>query len=583
MKAARAALLIPALLCSCGEDASVAPTLPVAAPLAAPQPASPYSDGGPYLLREVSAESGLRAFQRECGHSERLFLVETVGAGCALFDHDQDGDLDVYLSNAGQLGRPLADNPSDALFLNDGHGHFEDGTRAAGIDERRWTNGVRVCDADGDGWSDILVTNYGRNTLYVADGHGAYVDRTQAAGVGVDSWSTGAAFFDADQDGDLDLFVVNYAVFDEARMLRERPTASYRGAKVHKGPNGLPGAPDCFFVNEGGLVFRDATAEYGIQDKLFGFQCVAFDFDVDGWLDVFVPNDTAANQLWHNLAGQRFEEVGQRQGVAFDLQGKPQASMGVALGDYDGDLRLDLYVTNFSDEYSTLYHGEERGYFLDVTRAVALAAPTMDKLAWGTEFVDFDLDGDLELYAVSGHVFPQVDGFGVGSEYLQPVQLFELAGKRFREPLGRGGLALAEKLAARGSATGDIDGDGDRDLLIESIDGPPRLLRNEGRHGNVLEVLLVGVGGNREAVGARVVAWVDGKPQLRVAGLAAGFLSSSERVLAFGLGAQTVVESLEVTWPTGKLERFASLPAGTRVTIEETPGEEQARTHVSEL
>ena len=544
--------------------------------------AGPYSDDGPYVLRDVTAESGLARFQRVSGSREKLFLVETVGGGCALFDHDQDGDLDAYLTNAGYLGRPLAENPSDALFLNDGGGHFEDCARTAGIEERRWTNGVRVCDVDGDGWSDLYLTNYGRNTLYVADGRGAYADRTEAAGVGVQSWSTGAAFFDFDKDGDLDLSVANYAIFDEPRMLAERPTTRYKGVEVHKGPNGLPGAPDSFFVNEGGLVFREASAELGLHDEHFGFQCVAFDFDQDGWLDLFVPNDTAANHLWKNLAGRRFEEVGQRQGVAFDLAGKPQASMGVALGDYNGDLRLDLYVTNFSDEYSTLYRSDARGYFTDVTRAVGLSAPTLDKLAWGTEFVDFDLDGDLELYAVNGHVYPQVDGFHLGATYLEPTQLFEYDGRRFREPPGRGGVALGERLAARGSATGDVDGDGDTDLLVTNIDGPPRLLRNDGRSENSLVVVLVGLGENREAVGTRVVAWVAEKPQLRVAGLATGFLSTSERTLVFGLGQHERVERLEVTWPAGKLERFAELPAGTRVTIEEAAGQDEARLRISQ-
>lgn len=530
-----------------------------------------YSDDGPFLFRDATEAAGLQDFRQVSGSPEKPYLVETVGGGCALFDHDRDGDLDAYLTNGGRLGAPLAENPSDALYLNDGRARFSEATGAAGIDERRWTNGVRVCDVDGDGWNDLYLTNYGPNTFYVADGRGAYVDRAAQAGIADERWSTGASFFDFDQDGDLDLFVANYVEFDEARMLAERPTTEYHGVEVMKGPNGLPGAPDRFYVNEGGLVFREAGEELGFGDELYGFQSIAFDFDRDGWLDLFVANDSVENHLWRNLEGKRFENVALRQGLAFSLSGRPQAGMGVAVGDYNADLRTDLYVTNFADDYSTLYRGEERGFFLDVTQAVGLAASTLDKLSWGTGFEDLDLDGTLEIYVVNGHVYPQVDRFHLGSEYRQPAQLFCLEQGRFREPPGRGGAAFASKRVGRGAAAGDVDGDGDVDLLLEDLDGPPRLLRNDGPQGHGLEVVLVGRGANRPAVGARVVARAGGRSQLRLAGLEAGFLSSSEPVLRFGLGSLEGVDELEVTWPLGEVERFTDLPAGSRVTL--TQGE----------
>jgi hypothetical protein len=539
-------------------------------------PAATWHEQGPFLFRDVTRESGLGRFEQLSGSPEKPFLVETVGGGCALFDLDQDGDNDAYLTNGGRLGQPLESNPSDALFWNDGRARFSDGSQEAGIDERRWTNGVRAGDVDGDGWPDLYLTNYGRNTLYRGLGGGRFADQTEAVGIGDERWSTGATFLDFDQDGDLDLFVANYVAFDEARMLAERPTVLYQDVEVMKGPQGLPGASDTFYVNMGGLRFVERTRELGLGDELFGFQCVAFDFDQDGWLDLFVANDSVANNLWRNLEGRRFEDVAVRQGLAYSLSGRPQAGMGVALGDVNGDLRPDLYVTNFADDYSTLYRGEARGFFLDVTQSLGLAAPTMDKLAWGTGFEDFDLDGKLEIYAVNGHVYPQVDRFPLGVEYHQPLQLFVSDGARYREPEGRGGSAFGVKGAGRGAATGDIDGDGDQDLLVENIDGPPRLLRNEGDGGRALAVLLTGAGANRPAVGARVRVEFGGASHVRFAGLSTGFLSSSAPALVFGLGAHQRVEELEVTWPRGEVERFGPVAAG-HVTIEQGAGGAPAR------
>ncbi|MEQ1895381.1 MAG: VCBS repeat-containing protein, partial [Planctomycetota bacterium] len=268
-----------------------------------------YHDRGLYVFHDVTAESGLAAFAQVNGGPEKPFLVETVGGGCALFDHDQDGDLDVWLTNGGKLGQALADNPSDALFLNDGHGVFHDGSAAAGVEERRWTNGVRVCDVDGDGRLDVYLTNYGPNAFFVAVQGGRYRERAAECGIADERWSTGASFLDFDRDGDLDLHVSNYVEFDEERMLRERPTTSYQGVEVMKGPQGLRPAEDRFYVNEGGLAFAERTQVLGFHDEFFGFQSVVLDFDADGWLDLFVANDSVANNLWRNLRGERFEDV----------------------------------------------------------------------------------------------------------------------------------------------------------------------------------------------------------------------------------------------------------------------------------
>jgi len=553
--------LLAVLLTGCGGEDS-GPAEPAAA-----EP-SPWHDEGPFLFRDASAESGLALFRQENGSPEKPFLVETVGAGVALFDHDQDGDLDAWLTNGGSLGRALAENPSDALFVNDGAGRFQDGSAAAGVDERRWTNGVRTLDVDGDGAQDVYLTNYGPNSFFVADGAGRYRERAEACGIADPSWSTGATFFDFERDGDLDLFVSNYVAFDEEYMLRERPTIDYQGVEVMKGPSGLPGAGDRFFVHEDGLRFVERTAELGFGDELFGFQSVAFDFDADGWLDLFVANDSVANNLWRNQQGQRFVDVALRQGLAFSISGRPQAGMGVGAGDFDLDLDLDLYVTNFTDDYSTLYRADADGFFTDVTQSIGLARPTMDKLAWATGFDDFDLDGDLELHAVNGHVYPQVDRFRLGTEYRQPVQLFCVENGHFREPEGRGGVALAAKGAGRGSATGDVDGDGDVDLLIGNLDAPPRLLLNETKGGRGLALELVGPGANRAAVGARAYLRCGERELVRHAALSTGFLSSSSPTLVFGLGTLPSAGPLRVVWPDGREERFEGpFAAGARVRV----------------
>jgi hypothetical protein len=533
--------------------------------------AEEYHEHGPYLFRDATVGSGLESFRQTSGDPEKPFIVETVGGGVALFDADADGDLDAYLTNAGTLGVPLEHNPSDAFFANDGRARFEERTGPAGIDERRWTNGVRVADVDGDGWSDLYLTNYGPNVLYRNAQGSSFQDVSAAAGVDDPRWSTGACFLDFDRDGDLDLYVANYVDFDEQRMLSERPVTLYRGVNVMKGPQGLPAACDRFYVNQGELSFRDASRELGIEDELYGFQCVPFDFDLDGWIDVFVANDSVANLLWQNREGHGFEDVALRRGLAFSLSGRSQAGMGVALGDGDGDLLVDLYVTNFADDYSTLYRGEERGYYLDVTQAVGLAGPTMDKLAWGTGLEDFDSDGDAELYAVNGHVYPQVDRFRLGTEYRQPVQLFERWERGFREPDGRGGPGFAPRGAGRGAASGDVDGDGDLDLLIGNLDGPPRLLRNDGAQGNRVRLDLIGSGANRDAIGTRLVARSGGRAQLFLVTRATGFCSSSEATVHIGLGRAERLEVLELTWPDGKSERFEALEAGSRVVIERAP------------
>jgi len=561
MRSARVGVLLFVLLGSaCGEGPEGDPA-PPGAPL-------------PYAFVDASCEAGLDRFRHEGGNREKPFIVESIGGGLALFDAEGDGDLDLYLTNGGSFeGFPPGEEPRDALFANDGRGRFTDVSARAGLGDANWTMGVRAVDLEGDGDQDLYLTNFGPNVLYENRGDGTFEDVTARAGVGDPRWSTGACFLDFDQDGDLDLYVANYVDFERETMLRERPTVSYKGVTVMKGPRGLPEDQHRFYVNQGDETFRDASSEVGIAElRAFGFQCVAFDADLDGWIDVYVANDSVPNFLWRNERGQRFVERAFQSGTAVSVSGKPQAGMGVAVGDGDGDLVTDLYVTNFSDDYSTFYRGDGQGFFVDVTQRLRLAAPTMDRLSWGCGFEDFDSDGDVEIYAVNGHVYPQVDLFDVGTTYAQANQLFEFDGNAFRVPAGGGGSGFDAKRVGRGAAVGDVDQDGDLDLLVGNLDDRPTLLRNEGRQGHWCEIELADGGKNRDAIGARLVLSAGGKRSLRLIGTSSGFLSTSDRAAHFGLGERTRIDQLEITWPDGQRETLRELPADRRLCIQRRSG-----------
>ncbi len=525
---------------------------------------------------DVANEVGIGAFFQENGNREKPYIVESIGGGVAFLDYDNDGDLDVYFTNGSSFeGFPPGQQPRDRLYNNDGQGHFTDVTTQAGLGDSSWTNGVAIADYDNDGWPDIYLTNFGPNVLYHNNANGTFTDVTRVAGVGDPKWSTGACFFDSDNDGDLDLYVANYVDFDK-NFKPDRPEfCTWRGVMVQYGPKGLKGATDTFYRNNGHGTFTEVTGSAQINDPgYYGFQAVAFDYDEDGDLDVYVANDSTPNFLWRNNGDGTFTDVGLQTGLALSGQGKEQAGMGVTLGDYNQDGRLDLYVTNFSEDYNTLYRNDGGGLFTDVTQEVNLAQPVWLYLGWGCHFFDFDNDGDADLFAANGHVYPQVDRFDFGVRYRQKNQLFENVNlNRYSEITLSAGPGLLIEKCSRGAAFGDYDNDGDIDILINNLDDHPTLLRNESRNGHHwITIRLIGTKSDRNAMGAKVIMTAGGRTQTQSVVSGTSFLSANDHRLHFGLGSFSRVDQIEIRWPSNSVEQVKNLPADRFITIEEGRG-----------
>ncbi|HKQ60197.1 MAG TPA: CRTAC1 family protein [Candidatus Polarisedimenticolaceae bacterium] len=506
--------------------------------------------GPPEHLRfvDVAQEAGLTRIVVS-GRPGKDHLLDSAGTGVAWLDYDRDGWLDAYIVN-GWKGK-------NALYRNRGDGTFEDVTDRAGVGgEARLGAGVAVADYDGDDWPDLFVTNFGRNLLYRNRGDGTFVDEAERAGVTAPGWNTGAAFFDADGDGDLDLYVAAYIDCTLEEVLAAQRTLDWKGVEqVAFGPFGLRGAADHFFRSDGHGRFTEATEESGLTDRAraYGFGVRAADFDDDGDLDLYVANDSDANYLYRNDGAGKFQEIGLWSGAAFDANGAAQASMGVTVGDADGDGRLDIFVTNFAEDFSTLYRGEGGGFFRDVSAAAGVGQPTYNPLSWGTAFADLDNDADLDLVVINGHIYPQVDRHPeLGQHYAQAALLLENDGRgQFHDVTAQAGPGFATPRPGRGLAVGDYDNDGDLDLLLTQLDGPPALLRNESACASWLRVTLRVPPGRGTAIGARVLVRAGGRVQQRDASSGESYLSVHDPRLHFGLGAAETVDEVEVRWPDG--------------------------------
>ena len=512
------------------------------------------------------------------GAAQKNYVLEVNGSGACWFDYNHDGWVDLYLVNGSTLeqvqGKSAA-RQHNHLYRNNGNGTFTDVTDAAHVPGRGWGFGCVAADYDNDGNTDLFLTNFGENVLYRNNGDGTFTDVTARAGVGGGNiWHAGAAFGDYDGDGLVDLYVSGYLDFDAKNP--ELKNCEYRGVKVHAcGPLGYKGAPDTLYHNNGDGTFSDVTVKAGVEDKgrYFGFTVVFDDFDNDGRPDIFVANDSNPNYLYRNKGDGTFEEVALSAGVAFSGDGKEMSSMGVAVGDYDNDGRMDLFVTTFANDNYVLFHNEGGGLFTDVSYPAGVGEPTVPYLGWATAFLDYDNDGFKDLFAANGHVYPEVDG-KISETYRQPLQLFRnLHDGKFREVSDETGLRALPMHSARGGAICDYNNDGTVDILVSNIDGQPQLLRNAGSaHGNWLELKLTGTKSNRDAIGAQVKVVAGGLPQYEHVRAGGSFLSSNDLRLHFGLAGNTQADRIEILWPSGRRDTLTNVKANQIVAVREGSG-----------
>ena len=534
----------------------------------------------PVIFEDVTDKTAMANFKHRAGTLQKNYIFETPASGVAIFDYDGDGMPDIYLLNGSTIGAMNGKEkaPRAALYRNLGNWKFEEVTEKAGVANERFGFGVAAGDYDNDGRTDMYVSNFGVSRLYHNNGNGTFSDVAEKLGVARKGWSTGASFGDYDGDGRLDLFVPGYAEIDLNNLPPSPADAGraggvgqnfcqFRGAPVMCGPRGLPGEGDTLYHQKADGRFEDVSVKTGVNDpqKYYGFASAFVHVNEDKLLDLIVVNDSTPKQLYINKGDGTFEEIGYPSGIALNENGREQAGMGLAVGDYDNDGRVDFHITNFSDDSNVLYHNDGDGNFTDVTFQTGLGEVSIPFLGWGTSFIDFDNDAWQDLFVVNGHVYPSVDAHQWGTSYAQQPLLFRnLSNGKFERVAAAPDSGLAQAWPGRGLAVGDLDRDGRLDLVINNVDSKPAVLRNvAAQTGHWLAVRLAADAPKKnpkDAIGS-VVYLTTGKVRQRqdvVSG--AVYCSQNDLVLHFGLGAATKVDKLEVQWPDGTTETF-SVPA----------------------
>ncbi len=522
-----------------------------------------------------AAQAGLKDITY-CGSDVRKnYIVETLGTGVALIDYDNDGWLDIFVVNASRLeGFPNGEEPTNHLYRNNRDGTFTDVTREAGLVRSGWGQGVCAGDFDNDGFADLYVTYWGHDALYRNTGKGKFEDVTESAGLATKEvrWATGCAFLDFNKDAKLDLFVANYVQFDKERTpTPASPNAcKWKNEPVMCGPRGLKGGINRLFRNDstpGKIKFTDVSAATGITKpgERYSLSVTTIDYDHDGLPDIYVAVDSQASILYRNNGDGTFTDTGVEAGVAYSDDGREQAGMGTSAGDYNGDGLLDLVKTNFIDDTPNLYRNRGDGSFEEVTVPAGMGSHRQ-YLGWGAAFLDFDNDGWPDIFWVNGHVYPGMKG---ESYYQRRVLLRNLGTGRFRDVTAAAG-AVAEEHSSRGVAVGDLDNDGDLDIVVTNMNQPPSLLINEGGNAqNYLSLRLTGTKSNRDAIGARVTLYTAGRKFAQEVRSGSTFMSHSDFRLHFGLGAAKAADKLEIEWPSGKKQTLINVKANQRLEVTE--------------
>ena len=552
----------------------------------------------PVTFVDVAKEAGLTVPNVWGGVKHKKYIIEAKGSGLAFFDYDQDGWLDIYMTNGdrnplnmyvtdGKLlpnDEPYPDGktPIQHLFRNNRDGTFTDVTEKAGLVRTGWGTGVCVGDFDNDGWDDLFCCYWGHNVLWKNNGDGTFTDVTKRAGLWEDRirWGSGCTWIDYDRDGFLDLFVCNYIDVDFRTIPVPGQTGycQWKGIPTMCGPRGLQGGLNILYHNNGNGTFTNVSERAGILKSSIGprysITAVSYDFDNDGWPDIYVAVDSEPSILFHNNKDGTFEDIAVMAGCAYNEDGQEQAGMGIGVADYDCDGWLDIFKTNFSDDTPDLYHNNGDGTFTDVTFIAGLGVNTQ-YVCWGPGFTDYDNDGWPDILHVTGHVYPEIEENHLDAQFTSPRLVYRNLGNgKFKDVSKEMGPGISEKFSSRGCAFGDYDNDGDVDVLVLNMNDVPSLLRNDGGNkNNWITIKLLGTKCNRTAIGARVKVVTGKHAQIDEVHSGTSVMSQSDLRLHFGLGSVTKVDLIEVKWPTTQqIEKFPNIAANQFLTIKEGAG-----------
>ncbi len=582
-------LAVPAQEVSAPQQIGVRPSFdakPKPKPKTLPSPVSGTPLG--YSFVDVAKQSGLTAKTIYGAEHKNRYLLETTGCGVAFFDFDHDDWLDLFLVNGTRLeGFAKGQEPISRLFKNNRDGTFTDITAKSGMTRSGWGQGCCVGDYDNDGWNDLFVSYYGQNILYRNHGDGTFTDVTAKAGLTQSKlrWNSGCAFLDYDKDGHLDLFVANYIDFDlKTAPLPEAAGCAYKGMQVACGPPGLDGGKNLLYRNNGDGTFSDVSQKAGMWETIgtYGLSVTVADLDNDGWPDIYVANDSTAATYYQNQKDGTFKDLAIEAGIAYSPDGKPQAGMGVAVGDYNRDGLLDIVKTNFAGDTDSLYQNLGDGTFEDHTYLSGLGINTR-YLGWGVGFVDFDNDGWLDIFISNGHVYPEVDSSHLDAPYAEHKYVYRnLRTGQFEEVTGQAGTGMTDAVPARGCAFGDFDNDGDMDVVVNCVNAPPQLLRCDATiQRNWIKLRLVGTKSNRSGIGARITvtaattaqdkSGIGRQPLVQIEEVCSGgsYYSQNDLRLHFGLDQATKADTIKIVWPSGTVDMLANVAANRLYVVEE--------------